>query len=82
MLNAKLGCQKRFMSFNLASFYGLLSTTLQPRFHRKENMPPLKLIYHQTVLCWEQYFFEYCGIDLLARLSRAFMISQNYVSIL
>ena len=68
------------MSFNAASFYGLLSTTLQPRFHGKKLLL-LKLIYQQTVLYWEPYFFEYRGIDLLARLSRD-LISQNYVSIL
>ena len=68
------------MSFNAASFYGLLSTTLQPRFHGKKLLL-LKLISQQTVLYWEPYFFEYRGIDLLARLSRA-LISQNYVSIL
>ena len=58
------------MSFNLASFYRLLSTMLQPRFHRKETASIEVNLPADSVILGT-YFFEYRGIDLLARLSRA-----------
>ena len=83
-LNAK--CQSRLSKLKVHEFQcGFLLWSfvhyVTASISQKVKLLLLKLIYQQTVLYWEPYFFEYRGIDLLARLRRA-LISQNYVSIL